>query len=117
MPSTAFRKKTFVSDSESAERSWASLSPPSTSARELGPGLRRNPLDDGNWSNWSTLAVKAERRCLQETSHKLEEWTDAAAIASWDAAFEGLRDFYDLKRVVTEVRLVVFQQIPQPEIF
>jgi hypothetical protein len=62
----------------------------------MGPGLQRNPLDDGDWGNWSTLAVKAERRRLQKTSHKPEEWTDAAAIASWDAAFEGLRDFYDL---------------------
>lgn len=79
-------------DSESAERDWASLNSPSISAREMGPGARRNTLNE-HCSMW---AATAERRRLQENCPKQEEWTNAAAIAAWDAAFESIRSFYDL---------------------
>ncbi|KAJ7892460.1 hypothetical protein B0H13DRAFT_2340154 [Mycena leptocephala] len=79
-------------DSESAERSWASLDSPSISAREMGPGARRNSLDE----HCRVRAATAERRRLQENCPKQEEWMDAVAIAAWNAAFESIHNFYDL---------------------
>jgi len=43
-------------DGEGIERHWANLGPMATSTREMGPGHRRDTIDDhlGNW-NWQKL--------------------------------------------------------------
>jgi hypothetical protein len=82
------------------ERHWASLHPPPTNAREMGPGARRDCLDDhfsARWTDAERHDFLAEHlTTASERPHLQDDWTNTAAIAAWDAAFEGLRDFYDV---------------------
>ncbi|KAJ7884668.1 hypothetical protein B0H13DRAFT_2343585 [Mycena leptocephala] len=92
-------------DSEMAERHWASLNTVPSNAREMGPGARRDALDDGargttaEGRRMPKLWTDAEARefldkQLSAGARSEEEWADAPAIAAWDAAFESLRDFF-----------------------
>ncbi|KAJ7900454.1 hypothetical protein B0H13DRAFT_2336657 [Mycena leptocephala] len=72
------------------ERHWASLNSLPTNAREMGPGARRDCLDD----HFSVLPEHSTT--ASERPHLQDDWTNTAAIAAWDAAFEGLRDFCDV---------------------
>jgi hypothetical protein len=54
-----------ATDSESIERQWAGLNEYATSTREMGPGARRDILDDafGDW-NWRKVTSFGEHQYL-----------------------------------------------------
>ena len=47
-----FRRYMARTDGENIERGWAWMNPAALSMREMGPGARRDALDD-NWSYWN----------------------------------------------------------------
>lgn len=54
-------------DGEAPERGWAHINPVATSTREMGPGSRRDTLDDhfGDW-NWKKVVAMGEYFLLTE---------------------------------------------------
>jgi len=56
-----FNKKVGRTDGEGVERGWSHINPLATSTREMGPGSRRDTLDDhfGDW-NWTKTTKLGE---------------------------------------------------------
>ncbi|KAK7019222.1 hypothetical protein VNI00_018122 [Paramarasmius palmivorus] len=83
-------------DGEGIERHWANLGPIGTSTREMGPGHRRDTIDDhmGAW-NWSKviglgLLLRKRRRKAEEEQKKqaieladFSEGLEEAVIEEW----------------------------------
>lgn len=57
-------------DGEAPERGWAHINPVATSTREMGPGSRRDTLDDhfGDWNHKKSIAM-GELSKLQEEEY------------------------------------------------
>ncbi|KAG2120428.1 uncharacterized protein F5147DRAFT_741483 [Suillus discolor] len=78
-------------DGEAPERGWANINRVAASTKEMGPGARRDTLDDHfgdwNWKKISGFAVEAEkdhRAALQELEGSIEfSELGAASIAEW----------------------------------
>ncbi|KAJ7609746.1 hypothetical protein DFH06DRAFT_1346221 [Mycena polygramma] len=51
-----------LTDGEAPERGWAYLGPLANNAREMGPGVRRDVLEDSNWDWGARGGNRAERR-------------------------------------------------------
>ncbi|KAJ7604503.1 hypothetical protein DFH06DRAFT_1349403 [Mycena polygramma] len=51
-----------LTDGEAPERGWAYLGPLADNAREMGPGVRRDVLEDSNWDWGARGGNRAERR-------------------------------------------------------
>ncbi|KAG1906246.1 uncharacterized protein F5891DRAFT_1125633 [Suillus fuscotomentosus] len=80
-----FSKWVGRTDGEAPERGWADINRVATSTREMGPGNRRDTLDDhfGDW-NWKKISMLAHREELAE----LEGAIDASTLALWRADVE-----------------------------
>lgn len=62
-----FIKGVGRTDGEAPERGWADINPVATSTREMGPGSRRDTLDD-HFNDWNWKKV-----CLMGMSCQLEQ--------------------------------------------
>ncbi|KIJ60877.1 hypothetical protein HYDPIDRAFT_116748 [Hydnomerulius pinastri MD-312] len=112
-------------DGEAPERGWANVNPVASSSKEMGPGSRRDTLDDffGDW-NWKKVAgmgrvllKKMEEAVDQRLEHEImhhdfEAALDVDAVSSWTAlveAWEASRDQpnpYERKgEVMTQVKV------------
>ncbi|KAG1719215.1 hypothetical protein EDB19DRAFT_1648528, partial [Suillus lakei] len=84
-------------DGEASERGWANINQVATSTKEMGPGSRRDTLDD-NFSDWNWKKVTMLGRTLL---HKLK---DAVICAkSHD------EELTDLERAIEEVHLIAWK--------
>ncbi|KAL0573749.1 hypothetical protein V5O48_008210 [Marasmius crinis-equi] len=107
-------------DGEGIERQWANLGPIGTSTREMGPGHRRDTIDD-HISAWSWRKVvglgallrkrRAEARVQSEAHAKFfeeftegqqqaEEWLEM--IQQWESGESSVNPFATSTRVLTE---------------
>ncbi|KIK33966.1 hypothetical protein CY34DRAFT_98770, partial [Suillus luteus UH-Slu-Lm8-n1] len=91
-----FSKGVGRTDGEAPERGWADINRVATSTREMGPGNRRDTLDDhfGDW-NWKkttmlgrTLLRKLKEAATAARAHReelaeLEGAIDASTLALW----------------------------------
>ncbi|KAG2738757.1 hypothetical protein P692DRAFT_20757584, partial [Suillus brevipes Sb2] len=98
-----FIKGVGRTDGEAPERGWANINPVATSTREMGPGSRRDTLDDhfNDW-NWKkvclmgmlcTIARKVKAalpECLERTRdlYDFEAALDPSQLASWKRDIE-----------------------------
>ncbi|KAL0575644.1 hypothetical protein V5O48_006329 [Marasmius crinis-equi] len=84
-----------TTDSKGIERQWASLGPIGTSTREMGPGNRRDTIDD-HVSSWNWRKVirlgehlkKKRREAREQSATQTEEYLDfletqAAHVEEW----------------------------------
>ncbi|EIW84336.1 hypothetical protein CONPUDRAFT_120104 [Coniophora puteana RWD-64-598 SS2] len=85
-----------MTDGEAPERGWANINPVATSIKEMGPGHRKDTLDDhfGDW-NWKkivglgeTLGRKLTRAITQRSWHTgdledMEQRVSAETISEW----------------------------------
>lgn len=57
-----YNKHVGRTDGEAPERGWSQINPAATSTREMGPGSRRDTLDDhfGDW-NWKKTTLMGEQ--------------------------------------------------------
>ncbi|KAG1765287.1 hypothetical protein EV702DRAFT_1182508 [Suillus placidus] len=88
-------------DGEAPERGWADINPLATSTREMGPGSRRDTIDDhfNDW-NWKKVCAmgaillrkyKVAVREAEERGHdlnKFEAALDANQLAGWRTEIE-----------------------------
>jgi hypothetical protein len=60
-----FGKHVGRTDGEAPERGWSNIKPVASSTKEMGPGSRRDTLDDhfGDW-NWKKLVGLGENHTL-----------------------------------------------------
>ncbi|KAH8111809.1 hypothetical protein DFH11DRAFT_1546400 [Phellopilus nigrolimitatus] len=96
-----YRRDMGRTDGENIERGWAWMNPASLSTREMGPGARRDTLDD-QWSFWNwrilvklgtTLARRLDEATLEARSQRAshEQFTMSFAtdnIAAWSAMID-----------------------------
>ncbi|KAG6914738.1 hypothetical protein DXG01_015688 [Tephrocybe rancida] len=77
-------------DGEGIERGWSNINPVATSTREMGPGHRRDTLDDhfGDW-NWKksclmgvTLLRKLKEAVIEAHEHRLLHSTFEGSLTS-----------------------------------
>jgi hypothetical protein len=88
-------------DGEAPERGWANINRVATSTKEMGPGARRDTLDDhfGDW-NWKkitmlgrTLLRKLKNAVISAKVHheeliELESAIDDASLMAWKSEVE-----------------------------
>ncbi|KAJ7578939.1 hypothetical protein C8J56DRAFT_796992 [Mycena floridula] len=85
-------------DGEGVERPWANIGPVSTSTREMGPGHRRDTLDD-HWGDWNwrkfiglgklllrRLEDAREELAVQDAALATFTANQAADVPEWKAA-------------------------------
>ncbi|KAH7903172.1 hypothetical protein BJ138DRAFT_1107892, partial [Hygrophoropsis aurantiaca] len=78
---------------EAVECGWANINPAASSTQEMGPGSRRNTLDDyfGNW-NWKkgyhlgTALLKKLKAVLEEYEKHVEDFNQLQTAVSGNAA-------------------------------
>ncbi|KAG1838502.1 hypothetical protein C8R48DRAFT_622193, partial [Suillus tomentosus] len=95
-------------DGEAIERGWSNMNPVATSTREMGPGSRRDILDDhfGDWnwhkvSNLGPLLLKKLKAILECHQHAVdlrdfEEVIPSLSLSTWRKMVEEWED--DLSR-------------------
>ncbi|KAG1787941.1 uncharacterized protein HD556DRAFT_1538926 [Suillus plorans] len=66
-----FKRGVGCTDGEALERGWANINPVASSTKEMGPGARRDMLDDffGDW-NWKKIVG------LDQWRSQVEAWED-----------------------------------------
>lgn len=68
-----FASNVGMTDGEGIERQWSSLNEYATSTREMGPGSRRDTLDDafGDW-NWKKVTSMGESHIMPGSSFQYQ---------------------------------------------
>ncbi|KAG2346925.1 hypothetical protein BDR05DRAFT_974438 [Suillus weaverae] len=80
-----FIKGVGRTDGEAPERGWANINPVTTSTHEMGPGSRRDTLND-HFNNWNWKKIKAalpEHLARTRDLNEFEAALDPSQLASW----------------------------------
>ncbi|KAJ7847993.1 hypothetical protein B0H14DRAFT_3453348 [Mycena olivaceomarginata] len=80
---------TFLTDGEAPERRWADANPLARSTKEMGPGFRRDTLDDhfNDWNHKKIIALGYMMRRKVENAVK-ERGATRQALADMDASLK-----------------------------
>ncbi|EDR12084.1 uncharacterized protein LACBIDRAFT_324502 [Laccaria bicolor S238N-H82] len=80
-----FNRHVGRTDGEAPERGWSHINPVAMSTREMGPGSRRDTLDDhfGNWNWKKTTLMVAEYSDHQNRYLEFHNGLPQAATAQW----------------------------------
>ncbi|KAH7905401.1 hypothetical protein BJ138DRAFT_1138292 [Hygrophoropsis aurantiaca] len=64
-------------DGEAVERGWANINPAASSTREMGPGSRRDTLDDhfGDW-NWKSSIILKLKVAVEERQKHIDDFNE-----------------------------------------
>ncbi|KAG2101317.1 uncharacterized protein F5147DRAFT_812283 [Suillus discolor] len=89
-------------DGEAPERGWSNINPVATSTREMGPGSRRDALDDhfGDWnwrkvSNFGVFLLQKLKDAIPQRDQHISDLVDfedaipAESLATWRTMVEG----------------------------
>ncbi|KAF9472585.1 hypothetical protein BDN70DRAFT_909114 [Pholiota conissans] len=76
-----FNKNVGRTDGEGVERGWARINPLAASTREMGPGSRRDTLDDHfgdqNWNKTTKMGIKEAVKEAADRTTSHEEFTNS----------------------------------------
>ncbi|KAG1718728.1 hypothetical protein EDD22DRAFT_983515 [Suillus occidentalis] len=87
-----FIKGVGRTDGEAPERGWADINPIATSTRAMGPGSRRDTLDDHfndwNWKKVCTMGTTLLRKYKAAIPEEFEAALDPDQLATWRKEIE-----------------------------
>ncbi|KAG1784916.1 uncharacterized protein HD556DRAFT_1435299 [Suillus plorans] len=81
-----FTKWVGRTDGEAPERGWASANRVTSSTKEMGPGTRRDTLDDhfGDWNWKKTTTLDSQGRTLKRKMENTIKWEREHRVALYD---------------------------------
>lgn len=102
-------------DGESPERGWAAMNPVASSTKEMGPGSRRDTLDDhfGDYNWRKVTSLRTEH--AQKKSSLLMGYLDVTLLTKVQEAVamraEHVRNFLDLSASLPQASVISFTKI------
>ncbi|KAG2096706.1 uncharacterized protein F5147DRAFT_747542 [Suillus discolor] len=110
-----FIKGVRRTDSEAPECGWADINPVATSTREMGPGSRRDTLDDhfNDW-NWKKVCLM-ESLNLHRDLNEFEAALDPTQLASWKRNIEAWESDHSQPNPF-ELKVTILQAVTQASV-
>ncbi|KAG1857820.1 hypothetical protein F4604DRAFT_1882980 [Suillus subluteus] len=114
-----FGKNVGCTDGEAPERGWANINRVASSTKEMGPGTRRDTLDD-HFSDWNWKKVTMLGQCMLRKLNELQRSIPASLLSVWKSEIEAWEEDSTQpnpfeSRVISMTQAAVRRQLAEKE--